>query len=186
MYFCNLRTNDRYKKAFETREAAKFDSKSRYLKNANNKHADFLVTYILYNCSRLGKSGARRRSYSETTEATNTAQLCHIINTYNSRHCSAYAAYGCFCGLRSWGSNPVDGSDRCCRQHDHCFASTGCRLLPLLTYSYHCSGSSCTCRDRNRYSCEYRSCQCDIQLAQCLQTASYSGRYYLYSRRNCR
>ncbi|KAH9509514.1 Phospholipase A2, major isoenzyme [Bulinus truncatus] len=116
----------------------------------------------------------------------NTAQLCHIINTYNSRHCSAYAAYGCFCGLRSWGSNPVDGSDRCCRQHDHCFASTGCRLLPLLTYSYHCSGSSCTCRDRNRYSCEYRSCQCDIQLAQCLQTASYSGRYYLYSRRNCR
>ncbi|KAH9509523.1 hypothetical protein Btru_046090 [Bulinus truncatus] len=112
-------------------------------------------------------------------------QLCDMIDVYTPRHCTAYAAYGCFCGFRSWGSNPVDGSDRCCRQHDQCYANVGCTGLPWMTYSYRCSGSSCTCTDSNLSSCEYRSCQCDVQFAQCLRTASWSFRYLFHDESQC-
>ncbi|KAH9509515.1 hypothetical protein Btru_046081 [Bulinus truncatus] len=118
----------------------------------------------------------------------NSLQLCDIINQYTGRNCLSYAAYGCFCGLRSWGSNPVDGSDSCCRQHDRCFNNTGCKNLMFTTYSYRCSGSSCQCTDSDTYSCKYRSCQCDVELAQCLRgvRSSYDSNYFWHKKTNCK
>ncbi|KAK0047897.1 basic phospholipase A2 caudoxin [Biomphalaria pfeifferi] len=118
----------------------------------------------------------------------NAHQLCTLIFRYTSRGCLAYSAYGCFCGLRSWGSDPVDGSDSCCKQHDRCFGNLGVRNVPLVTYSYDCNGpASCYCTNEDRSSVKYKSCLCDIELASCLKRNkdSYNRRYFWYRRSNC-
>ncbi|CAL1532288.1 unnamed protein product [Lymnaea stagnalis] len=123
---------------------------------------------------------AENESEAHFRPKRNALQLCDIINRYTGRFCLSYNNYGCFCGLRSVGSNPLDDADRCCQTHDRCFAALPCQHLPLLTYSMRCSGSSCTCNNQNRNSCQYRSCQCDVQFGECLRGTSYNRSYRNY------
>ncbi|CAL1532287.1 unnamed protein product [Lymnaea stagnalis] len=116
----------------------------------------------------------------------NVIQLCRVINRYTGRSCLNYNNYGCFCGLRSKGSSPVDGVDKCCREHDRCFASLKCRLLPFVTYSLDCSGKTCSCNGKKKTSCSYRSCRCDIQLGECLSWATYNREHKNHNTLRCR
>ncbi|KAH9508867.1 Phospholipase A2, major isoenzyme [Bulinus truncatus] len=115
----------------------------------------------------------------------NVFQLCRVINIYTGRSCVDYNNYGCFCGLRSRGSHPVDEVDRCCQSHDQCFSSLNCLLLSFTTYSTQCSGSQCTCTNSRKTSCRYRSCMCDLQFGECLQRARYNKVYRRYSTLRC-
>ncbi|XP_055891632.1 phospholipase A2-like isoform X3 [Biomphalaria glabrata] len=116
----------------------------------------------------------------------NVFQLCRVIRKYTSNSCFDYNNYGCFCGLRSRGSHPVDDVDRCCLEHDHCFTSLRCTLLSFTTYSMKCSGSKCTCTtDSKTTSCRYRSCQCDIKFGECLQAARYNKRHKNFNTLRC-
>ncbi|XP_055892289.1 basic phospholipase A2 PA-12A-like [Biomphalaria glabrata] len=143
--------------------------------------SQMIVLFVL-----AGSSLSSFLSDTPSRNKRNSLQLCDIIQRNTRRNCLSYTFYGCFCGLRSWGSNPVDSSDSCCRQHDNCFSSIGRSGLPFLTYSYHCSGNFCQCTDSNRNSAQYRSCQCDVQLGRCLRNANYNILYNLYQRRRCR
>ncbi|KAK6982307.1 Phospholipase A2 major isoenzyme, partial [Biomphalaria glabrata] len=124
--------------------------------------------------------------FGSRRQRRNVFQLCRVIRKYTNNSCFDYNNYGCFCGLRSRGSHPVDDVDRCCLEHDHCFTSLRCTLLSFTTYSMKCSGSKCTCTtDSKTTSCRYRSCQCDIKFGECLQVARYNKKHKNFNTLRC-
>ena len=52
-----------------------------------------------------------------------------------------YKDYGCFCGFQGDGF-PVDGIDKCCYMHDHCYSRADCHqaLVYFKSYKWACMG----------------------------------------------
>ncbi|BFZ13277.1 hypothetical protein BsWGS_16316 [Bradybaena similaris] len=108
--------------------------------------------------------------------------LCRVLSKYTGRPCLDYYGYGCFCGLGSKGSHPVDDIDRCCQGHDNCYESlkSSCILRApyLKPYFMFCKKRECECTDvRILKKCAYATCQCDLKFAQCLKNADYNKKY---------
>ncbi|CAG5119860.1 unnamed protein product [Candidula unifasciata] len=135
-------------------------------------------------------TGKESLEHSQHRYKRNVLQLCELVALYTGRWCYRYNRYGCYCGLRTSTVAPVDSVDSCCRNHDNCYASLGdgCAFFPSIvtTYQKECSGNVCRCTDSPTVnSCEYRTCQCDVTFAQCLQSTTYNRSFYKYKRSRC-
>nr|BAC75544.1 phospholipase A2 [Polyandrocarpa misakiensis] len=90
-----------------------------------------------------------------------------------------YADYGCYCGYGGSGV-AVDDSDRCCQQHDNCWAGvkedhdlSWARIILFNLYEYNCSPGRVTCSDPSG-SWRRELCECDKTLSTCLNTHRHS------------
>uniref|UniRef100_A0A8C3QQ66 Phospholipase A2 n=1 Tax=Cyanoderma ruficeps TaxID=181631 RepID=A0A8C3QQ66_9PASS len=133
----------------------------------------------------------------------NLAQFALLIKQKTGKSLLAYNGYGCRCG--SGGSKqPLDATDRCCRDHDCCYkklVSSGCSPK-TAAYKYSFRGTPITCGTGNR--CQRETCTCDKRAVQCFQRAassylqraassylqraasSYRKSYYNYPRSKCK
>ncbi|XP_057294446.1 basic phospholipase A2 10-like [Hydractinia symbiolongicarpus] len=105
-------------------------------------------------------------------------ELCEQIDFYSSSkllHCLDYDDYGCWCGPGGSGT-PVDGSDACCRDHDHCYDNIlrNHKCNPYLAhYQFH--KGQCL---NEPGSCLYNLCKCDQAISICLSKNKYHFKYY--------
>lgn len=105
--------------------------------------------------------------------------ICDMIHTYTNRSCTDFNQYGCFCGIGSHGSKPLDAIDRCCYDHDLCYGSFHCHWFyyPFVPYDYSCNSDYCMCTS-NPKMCGSIICECDIQLSEC-----FAHNIHLYNQR---
>ncbi|GFR83364.1 phospholipase A2 [Elysia marginata] len=90
-------------------------------------------------------SGAISR-HPHSIHKRNLFQLCELVSRHTNRGCLEYNYYGCFCGWGNAASHHVDATDACCRMHDDCYGRVSCWFYPqLVTYSFLCSGDTCSC-----------------------------------------
>ncbi|XP_022901560.2 basic phospholipase A2 homolog 1 [Onthophagus taurus] len=112
---------------------------------------------------------------------TNLKQKRNVLNLYNMISCSTgcnpliYKGYGCFCGFLGSGQ-PVDGVDKCCKEHDWCYNVANCpySLEYFIPYYWTCLNNNPHCSIDHGFfggkdSCSYRLCQCDRILSNCLK-----------------
>ncbi|XP_070366969.1 phospholipase A2 group V isoform X1 [Equus asinus] len=92
-----------------------------------------------------------------------------------------YGFYGCYCG---WGGRgtPKDGTDWCCRVHDHCYGQLeekGCHIR-MQSYKYRFTRGLVTCELGPL--CQVQLCACDRKLVYCLRRNlwSYNPRYQYF------
>ncbi|KAG8175446.1 hypothetical protein JTE90_001817 [Oedothorax gibbosus] len=123
--------------------------------------------------------GNESRSLRLPEETRSVFQLGHMIRCQTQCEPLAYRRYGCFCGFKGAGQ-PVDAIDKCCLDHDWCYARLRCPpfMLYALRYAWICKkpGSvQCTTGNYNVSpvvnQCALRLCECDRQFAKCI------GRY---------
>ncbi|KAI8777075.1 acidic phospholipase A2 E [Biomphalaria glabrata] len=97
------------------------------------------------------------------------------ITTYTGRNPFDYNNYGCYCGLGG-GGKIMDSVDRCCYDHDRCYASVNkdC-IIPaqLILNRINCSNGSCSCPN-TAGSCAHKTCTCDVQFGVCLKGKPYN------------
>ena len=91
---------------------------------------------------------------------------------------SQYLGYGCYCGRFNSGF-PVDGTDRCCFEHDSCYDQADAKYSSGLylesvpqsyfqMYDYECKEGKVTCKDEaDSYS--RALCECDRAAASCFK-----------------
>lgn len=117
----------------------------------------------------------------------NALQMCNLINQFTGRSCLNYNPYGCFCGYGQEGAEPLDNTDKCCKKHDDCYGeiTKHCRYWYgfLIGYDYTCVDRNCICNDEN--PCSRSTCECDIQLAECLGQSDFNTDYQNYDRSQC-
>nr|XP_056720878.1 phospholipase A2, membrane associated-like [Euleptes europaea] len=98
-----------------------------------------------------------------------------------------YGAYGCHCGVGGKGKI-LDHTDWCCHKHDCCYnqmVRKGCSPRTAgYSYTYQSGDVSCG----SGTSCQQQICECDRELALCLErnSGSYRTRYRFYLNRLCR
>ncbi|KAJ8675298.1 hypothetical protein QAD02_011084, partial [Eretmocerus hayati] len=89
----------------------------------------------------------------------------------NHRH---YYGYGCYCGHEGSGE-PVDGIDRCCKQHHECHKNvTGCEGIQNehgdpYKWFFKDGQPQCDFEETNT-PCGRSSCECDVNFASCLKS----------------
>ncbi|XP_059158328.1 basic phospholipase A2 pseudexin A chain-like [Physella acuta] len=151
-----------------------------------------LVTVLVWNLISYEADGVTPAHTSHHLSKRNVAQLCSLIQLYTNRNCLGYMGYGCFCGLGGVGTTPVDDTDNCCLTHDNCYTDAGklCGWLSpphLVTYKKSCNGTRCTCEDsQSKHPCRYKTCQCDLEFAQCLTLHTYDNKYAKYDKKKCK
>nr|XP_012643115.1 phospholipase A2, membrane associated [Microcebus murinus] len=117
----------------------------------------------------------------------NLLQLKEMIKlTTGKEVLSSYAFYGCYCGLSGIGT-PLDGTDRCCAEHDCCYhrqTEQGCGSK-FLSYQFSHKGNKITCANEDK--CRNQLCECDKNLAYCLarNKESYNDEYEFYPKIKC-
>ncbi|KAL1491803.1 hypothetical protein ABEB36_012346 [Hypothenemus hampei] len=107
-----------------------------------------------------------------------------VIHLYNIITCATgcdpvkYKGYGCFCGFLGAGT-PIDGIDRCCKQHDTCYEIANCPMYLeyFVPYYWKCWSNVPFCAlDHGEFgapgSCADMLCECDRALAVCLKQYS--------------
>ncbi|XP_042187649.1 basic phospholipase A2 homolog textilotoxin B chain-like [Callorhinchus milii] len=101
-----------------------------------------------------------------------------------------YVDYGCWCGVHGSGA-AVDGTDRCCRKHDQCYAKLIARCpgfsVYFTKYVFHCySNQRVKCDDVDD-DCGSALCQCDQRLAVCVGSQTdYNPKFRHHrARRHC-
>ncbi|XP_062555059.1 uncharacterized protein LOC134220097 isoform X2 [Armigeres subalbatus] len=113
-----------------------------------------------------------------------------VFNLYSMIKCATgcdpiiYKGYGCYCGFLGSGQ-ALDGIDRCCKMHDHCYSTARCRMYLeyFVPYLWKCYRGRPLCAiDHGEWggpsSCAARLCQCDLSLSKCLR------RYHCPGKRN--
>lgn len=95
-------------------------------------------------------------------------QLGVMINKVTGKNSFDFIGYGCWCGTGGFGE-PLDKIDECCLQHDKCYfeirTKQGC-TPKSNDYTYNSQRGLTVCRDDNA-SCDYKTCNCDKNLAAC-------------------
>lgn len=133
-------------------------------------------------------SGLSADGLIHSRQRRNAFQMCSLINMYTGNSCLSYNPYGCFCGYGQQGSNPVDDTDRCCKEHDDCYGEVHSRNHCFfwsglfVGYQYDCT-KACRCLDVEK--CARKVCECDLKLAECLGKATYNTGFKDYDRRQC-
>ncbi|XP_051844349.1 group IID secretory phospholipase A2 isoform X2 [Antechinus flavipes] len=93
----------------------------------------------------------------------------------------SYLNYGCHCGLGGKGQ-PKDATDWCCKIHDCCYKHLKQQRCHVLVdrYNYNYNDGNIECCGGSQ--CEKKICQCDKELALCLQRnlGSYQKSYRSY------
>ncbi|XP_066228141.1 group IID secretory phospholipase A2 isoform X1 [Saccopteryx leptura] len=81
----------------------------------------------------------------------------------------SYWTYGCHCGHGGKGP-PKDATDWCCHAHDCCYMHLKYHNCHYFTdnYNYSFSQGGIQCSDRGSW-CEQQLCDCDKEVAFCLQ-----------------
>ncbi|XP_072172726.1 acidic phospholipase A2 DE-II-like [Diadema setosum] len=180
---------------------------------------EFVASLLLLSAN--GKSaglhiGGVKPEYNDgRREAEVSHDLSLVVNLDNMMSCTSnrtfwetfrdFAFYGCYCGVGGWGT-PVDGVDRCCQQHDRCYAEThffegGSCYLSIISYVipykfqlHHCgtANASVTCAKLDDYKwykllpqCAVDICNCDRQIAICLTQNTFHEQYRFYDRLKC-
>uniref|UniRef100_A0A0K8RS99 Phospholipase A2 3c n=1 Tax=Crotalus horridus TaxID=35024 RepID=A0A0K8RS99_CROHD len=95
-----------------------------------------------------------------------------------------YSSYGCYCGAGGQGW-PQDASDRCCFEHDCCYAKlTGCDPTTDV-YTYRQEDGEIVCGGDD--PCGTQICECDKAAAICFRDSmdTYDHEYWRFSLENC-
>uniref|UniRef100_G3WGN1 Phospholipase A2 n=1 Tax=Sarcophilus harrisii TaxID=9305 RepID=G3WGN1_SARHA len=100
----------------------------------------------------------------------------------------SYYGYGCYCGLGGRG-NAVDDTDRCCQDHDCCYAElkTCCGCQPMFSsYQFHVVNGSVICYGGGSL-CGSLACECDKRSVHCFKESllTYKKNYQFYSQSRC-
>ncbi|CBY36721.1 unnamed protein product [Oikopleura dioica] len=100
---------------------------------------------------------------------------------------SQYIGYGCYCGRFNAGF-PVDATDQCCFEHDHCYDKTDATFSSGLflesvpksyfkMYNYICKNEEVICEDEaDSYS--RALCECDKTAATCFKKQRHTYNKY--------
>ncbi|CAL1529354.1 unnamed protein product [Lymnaea stagnalis] len=148
-----------------------------------------LALALLYFAALMVSAGPLASMTRSHVSKRSIVQLCEVLEATTDKSCLKFNNYGCFCGYGSVGSNPVDGVDRCCMIHDHCYHSLQCHWFsdPHLTvYSVNYTDRVATCLDSpTLWPCAYKACRCDVQFAACVATANYNDSYRRYNKVMC-
>ncbi|XP_065217564.1 basic phospholipase A2 PA-10A [Planococcus citri] len=132
-----------------------------------------LDVYVSYSHNPLGESYKIVENEKSTNDRNPNRSKRGILELYNMVVCATgcnpliYKGYGCYCGFLGSGY-PVDPIDSCCKRHDWCYNTANCPMfLEYFTpYTWTCYSGQPICI--NGWSCSYRLCECDRQLAECL------------------
>ncbi|CAH3146910.1 unnamed protein product, partial [Pocillopora meandrina] len=111
-------------------------------------------------------------------------QFGSMISCETGRSALNYLFHGCYCGLGGKGT-PVDGVDRCCKEHDECYDRVKDSEICFFDLDVYidvyrrvgCSG--CASRPSNN-ACELAICKCDSAAAKCLGKNTFDSRYKYY------
>ncbi|XP_047584301.1 group IID secretory phospholipase A2 [Lutra lutra] len=100
----------------------------------------------------------------------------------------SYWSYGCHCGPGGKGQ-PKDATDRCCQNHDCCYANLRQHRCHVHTdhYNYTFSHGDIQCPDKASW-CEQQLCACDKMVALCLKQNldTYQKHLRYYWRPRCK
>ncbi|XP_059158349.1 basic phospholipase A2 homolog textilotoxin B chain-like [Physella acuta] len=115
------------------------------------------------------------------------SQLRPLLKAVTGREPAAYNNYGCHCGQRGGQNIPaVDGVDRCCKEHDECYANLPECQNREVEYFYQCQANKkCRCISFLR-SCNGKVCKCDLELANCLSREFYDYYYVNFQKKYCK
>ncbi|XP_059150352.1 acidic phospholipase A2 2-like [Physella acuta] len=114
--------------------------------------------------------------------------LCILVTSMTSRNCWDFADYGCTCGLKGQSDLvPVDSVDRCCLDRLTCYQQLNCSTPFFIDSGVICTQDGCNCTDTETGSCEYQTCQCDLQFGLCLSSrGTFDRTYENYDRTKCK
>lgn len=121
----------------------------------------------------IKKTLLRRRRY--------IGQFGDMIRLSTNRDAFHFNNYGNYCGLGGdERTDPVDGIDRCCKNHDNCYGTVDksvCNWSWLgalfISYSWGDLTGAIECFDTDR--CRYSVCLCDKLAAECFAKNSYNN-----------
>ncbi|CAH3142638.1 unnamed protein product [Porites lobata] len=139
-----------------------------------------------------GKIG--KMPFIKTRHARNLLQFGNMIQCSTNRSMWDYYDYGCWCGYGGSGK-PVDGTDRCCLQHDSCYdrltKNSICSELATY-YSYYRYKGCRQCVPESEYplddlqkQCRNSLCECDSKAAKCFASSSFNHSYINYNTNKC-
>ncbi|VDI43949.1 Hypothetical predicted protein [Mytilus galloprovincialis] len=125
---------------------------------------------ICYPC--LSQKGGDLRAYGFSERKARLVTSNFISRVTTMREGTAYIGYGNYCG--AGGSGPVmDPIDGCCKEHDECYlvidTLQGCMSVDtnfMLLFNERRQELNC---EFEVETCRRRVCECDLDLAQCLQ-----------------
>ncbi|KAJ8040433.1 Phospholipase A2, membrane associated [Holothuria leucospilota] len=118
-------------------------------------------------------------------------QLGELIECQTGRSAMDYISYGCWCGIGG-SEEPLDETDRCCRNHDLCYDelyySGVCEGMTMYTVQYSflsigpCPrGGPLNCSVDNN-PCAMGLCRCDETVVNCFRDSPFQEKYKKYSR----
>ncbi|KAG8198547.1 hypothetical protein JTE90_026448 [Oedothorax gibbosus] len=104
----------------------------------------------------------------------NVMQMARMLKCMSGCNPLSYRGYGCYCGYMGSGQ-PVDEIDRCCLQHDWCYAFISCpqTFIYFVPYNWQCmnpGAAHCGVASVPGVSqkCATQLCECDREFARCV------------------
>ncbi|CAF1259265.1 unnamed protein product [Rotaria sp. Silwood1] len=115
------------------------------------------------------------------SQGRNLIQFGSMIGKILDKSPLDYNGYGCWCGFGGKGE-PVDGTDACCKVHDHCYDEIIKSRENLLScspyvsfYSWDLDPNTALPRCQNTPgSCTHRVCECDRAVTECYKQNAHT------------